>query len=575
MAMRKFRKYMKPVIWVVTVLFVLSSVIFTFLGVKSSYSNKGNNTAFVLNKTKVSKLEVVKLNYLLSQEYQRYLGEKFDKDLVEILALDQVVEKNIILELADKLNITATSKEIDEQYRKIEKSIGSRDEFIKVLAMQGLTRKGLKEEIKKEIIIRKTFDKIEENTVVEDAEIEKYYSLNKVNYSNKALEEVKSEIEDIIKKDKGQEKILQLIETTKKENKISDVSPEYQNYLEKVVINEDGIEITNIDIAKKTLQYLISGEKTKVDAEKKAQEYYQKQLKVVKDAMAKGIKLEENYPADYEIKKYKELLADKLKEEIVVSDDELSSYFEKNQKKYDTEHTAEAKIAIVKIEPSEEDKKVAKEKAEEILKDLTVENFAEKAREFSDDPNGKEGGDLGWFTRGMMVSSFEEAAFAGEAGKIYPKVVITEYGYHLIYVEDKNDAEGKVKASHILISAKISEATKEKKLKELESLKEKINSKALTYEELEKNRDDIVENNLFIINENGYISRSYYNKNLTDIILKADLYQTNIYVEGNEVFLYKKIKETPYKKAQFDEVKELVKEDILNEKVNKIMSQYN
>lgn len=573
--MRKFRKYMKPVIWVVTILFVLSSAIFTLLGVKNSYTGKQTKVAFELNNEKINKLEIVRLDYMLSQEYQKYLGEKFDKDLIGILALDQIIEKNTVLDVAKKLNISASSKEVDEQYRKIEKSIGGKENLVKALSMQGLTRKTLKEEIKKEITIKKAFEKVENDIVVEDKEVEKYYSENSANYPNKTLEKVKDEIKEILKKEKGQEKFLQLVEVAKKENKISNVSPEYQNYLEKVVIRENGVDVTNIDIAKKALEYLVSGTQTKNEAMKKAEEYYQNQLKIVKDATAKGIKLDEIYPADYEIYKYKELLKEKIKEEIVITDEELFNYFEQNQKKYDTEHTAEVKMAVIKIEPSDEDKKIAKEKAKEILKDLTVENFAEKAKEFSDDPNGKEGGDLGWFTRKTMVASFEEAVFNGETGKIYPKVVETEFGYHLIYVEEKNDAEGKVKASHILIRAKVSDETKNNKLKEIEELKEKINSKEITYEELGKDREDIVQNNLFVVNKNGYISGNFYNKNLTDTILNSKLYTAELYVEGDIVYLYKKIKETPYKKAEFDAVKSLVKDDLLNDKVTKIMSKYN
>lgn len=63
--------------------------------------------------------------------------------------------------------------------------------------------------------------------------------------------------------------------------------------------------------------------------------------------------------------------------------------------------------------------------------------FSELATEFSKDPgSAAEGGDLGYFGRGMMVPGFEAAAFALEVGAI-SEPVQTQYGYHIILCEDK------------------------------------------------------------------------------------------------------------------------------------------
>ena len=58
-----------------------------------------------------------------------------------------------------------------------------------------------------------------------------------------------------------------------------------------------------------------------------------------------------------------------------------------------------------------------------------------------------------------MVEPFQKAVFEGEVGKVYPTPVETVFGYHLILIEDRNDKESKAKASHILITPKVSEAT--------------------------------------------------------------------------------------------------------------------
>lgn len=82
----------------------------------------------------------------------------------------------------------------------------------------------------------------------------------------------------------------------------------------------------------------------------------------------------------------------------------------------------------------------AKAKIDEIAAKVNAgEDFAKLADEFSEDPgnninNVKNGGDLGWFSRGRMVQDFENKAFEMKAGEV-SEAVKTSYGYHLIKVE--------------------------------------------------------------------------------------------------------------------------------------------
>ena len=62
------------------------------------------------------------------------------------------------------------------------------------------------------------------------------------------------------------------------------------------------------------------------------------------------------------------------------------------------------------------------------------------AKSKSTGPSGANGGDLGWFSSRQMVPSFSEAAFALKKGEITKKPVKTQYGYHVILLEDKKPA---------------------------------------------------------------------------------------------------------------------------------------
>lgn len=81
------------------------------------------------------------------------------------------------------------------------------------------------------------------------------------------------------------------------------------------------------------------------------------------------------------------------------------------------------------------------EEAKTIIKELGEgKDFAELAKAKSTDPNKSDGGDLGFFKKGMMVPEFENAAFAMNKGDVSKEPVKTQFGFHVIKLEDKRNA---------------------------------------------------------------------------------------------------------------------------------------
>lgn len=117
--------------------------------------------------------------------------------------------------------------------------------------------------------------------------------------------------------------------------------------------------------------------------------------------------------------------------EIHVTEEEARAFYEEHPQQFEKGSTVSAKHILVETEA----------KANEILAAIHAgeKAFEDAAKACSTCPSGAQGGGLGEFGRGQMVKEFEDAAFAAEIGQIVGPVK-TQFGYHLIKVEKKNEA---------------------------------------------------------------------------------------------------------------------------------------
>lgn len=140
-----------------------------------------------------------------------------------------------------------------------------------------------------------------------------------------------------------------------------------------------------------------------------------------------------------------------LEKYVDVSSSEISTYLgdKKNMKKVEDSFKnkkaslskparVKARHILLKGGKGKEDDVL--KKIQGIAKKINVSNFQEMAKKHTEDPSGKtNGGDLSWFSKGRMVPAFEKVAFGMKPGTI-SNPVKTNFGYHLIYVEKKENA---------------------------------------------------------------------------------------------------------------------------------------
>lgn len=121
--------------------------------------------------------------------------------------------------------------------------------------------------------------------------------------------------------------------------------------------------------------------------------------------------------------------------DISVTEEEAKAYYTANEDQFLSGETVHAKHILVDEE----------EACQKILEMIAAgeKSFEEAAKEYSTCPSSEKGGDLGSFGKGQMVKEFEDAAFSAQIGHVVGPVK-TQFGYHLIQVEQKNDAQTSV-----------------------------------------------------------------------------------------------------------------------------------
>ena len=132
---------------------------------------------------------------------------------------------------------------------------------------------------------------------------------------------------------------------------------------------------------------------------------------------------------------YLVLSLDTILGQVTLADGEVRGWYDSHKDRYEQAEERRASHILIMTD-ADTDKTKARARAEEVLKEVqkSPAKFAELAKKYSQDPGSAEkGGDLGFFSRGMMVKAFDDSVFKQKEGEI-SGLVQSEFGFHIIKV---------------------------------------------------------------------------------------------------------------------------------------------
>lgn len=371
MALKWLRDNLKSlawVLWLVIGVFVLL-VFFEWGGVNRAPDPR-TDVAATVGQGRITWAELQNQYQNLERQYRDVLGEQFDREMAQRFnlpaqALNQLIEREILLQEAGRTGLSATDAEVQRAILEVPALLDENGRFVgaeryvRILRQNRIDVAEFESSVRRDVVLDKLRSVLRASIWVEDAELERAY------------------------RDRTEKASVRYVQLPASE------------FLGQVTADADRIA-----------------------------EYFAANREV--------FELPEQRVIDY-------LLVSKaqLRREIEVPESEMRAYYDANPEEFSREEEVQARHILFKVDPGENDDEVEEEL---IAVRAQVENgadFAELARERSEDQgSASRGGDLGYFARGRMIPAFEAAAFGAAPGDLVGPVR-TDFGFHLIEVTDR------------------------------------------------------------------------------------------------------------------------------------------
>ncbi len=267
-----------------------------------------------------------------------------------------------------------------------------------------------------------------------------------------------------------------------------------------------------------------------------------------------------------------QIINTEIKKKAVVTNAEVEQYYNENKAQIPNRPPLVQVGMIMKtIKAGEETKKNALLEINKIMDKLNRgEDFEALAKKNSDDPSSKSGGDIGFFSKGMMVKSFEDASFALKPGQI-SKVVETRFGYHIIKMEEKKGDE--IRVRHILKMVLPLEKDIDTQVSQMQGVLDDL-KKGASFAEMAKkySEDDSSAANGGVIGE--FTDENYpemFKENLAKIGVGE---YTELIRQEDMIYIFTKTKMIPERQYEFNEIQDKIKEMVISRKQLTIYEQW-
>lgn len=341
--------------------------------------------------------------------------------------------------------------------------------------------------------------------------------------------------------------------------------------IDKLDVLNDMIDTKLIVLEADAQNYEIDDLKVKQMAEDELQhivEQFPNETQFRKELKKQGLsplELKEYYATMIREQMLKEkIIQNEIKQNITLTEAELKDFYQENPEDI-PQRPAKAKIGMImreiKVSPeTEKNALIAINKIRDQL--ISGGSFSEIAKQESDCPSSKNGGDLGYFGKGTMVAPFEKAAFELKEGEI-SDVVKTRFGYHIIKMVDKKDDEIRVRHILKMLQPEEEDITRTKKL--MNKIKKQLEEGA-DFAKLarEYSMDDSSAAQGGII---GEFTSEEYPEMFASYLKKLDYGEySDVIKEGDIFYIFAKLEKIAARKYKYEEIKDQLKDFVRNQK---------
>ena len=564
-------------------------------------ASKGNREVIAtINGTKIYRDDFERETYSLKNQLNEINQQKIQQlaqagvnteniknipdDIIDQYVLQLLVNKEILLSSAKNLGIKVSNSTVDKEFKAYQKqSKLGKDEFSQYLRSVGYNVTSFKKMIKDQKTVDKMREKLFADDKITDEEVRKAYERNKYTqaFENQEFDDVKDQIKENMKQDKDIMILNSFIAKAKQKAKIEFKDEKFKKMYANItaaVAQNGEYKYTNADVNEQIVNAVSQTQegyspKMANDLKSMLKTNLNKFIQIANKAKAAGIKADADLVGVDQLRDYSQKYYNYLIDTYKPDNAALQAKFDSRRDSYNTQNSIGGYVIGEEYQAGENDFAMAKKQAEEIMKTTNKDNFAEKAREFSKDPgSAKNGGSLGETADlSKLVPEFANAVKNGKAGDIVGPIK-TQFGYHIIYIQSKDPKnENVAKVSHILITPTISEASKQKVIKKIQDLKAEIQSKKVTWSNVEKQDkyNFSVKERFKKLVKTDAIPGIGMNKELMDQIFAL---QINGFLEKNDTtgyYLIAKTSEIPFTQATFENSKERVRLELAHEYADK------